>query len=219
MTAYDNAEIRKNTESMKDQSYLAAKRSFDLLISAAVCTLGMPAFIGLCAAIALDDPHGSPVFVQERVGKRGRLFKMYKLRTMCADAEAMKQDLMRFNESDEPVFKIENDPRITKVGKFLRRSHMDELPQFFNVLKGDMSIVGPRPPLPEEVAKYSERDMLRLSVRPGITCYWQTRPDRYEMSFEDWVGQDIRYIREMSVWTDLKLIAATAGAAIQMTGR
>lgn len=143
---------------------------------------------------------------------------MYKFRSMVADAESRLPELWALNEKDGPVFKIVNDPRITRVGRFIRKTSIDELPQFLNVLKGDMSIVGPRPALPKEVAKYDARQRQRLLVRPGITCYWQTRRNRDSISFDEWVGLDLLYIRRLSVWVDLKLIIQTVGVVLTAQG-
>ena len=136
----------------------------------------------------------SPIFTQRRVGRNGKLFKMYKFRTMCPDAEQKLKDLMERNEKDGPVFKMKNDPRITRVGKFLRKTSIDELPQLFNVLKGEMSIVGPRPALPREVTQYTAYEWQRLYVTPGLSCYWQIAPHRDQLSFEEWMdtGREVR---------------------------
>ena len=166
----------------------------------------------------LDDPKGSPLFVQTRVGKDGKEFRFYKFRSMVVDAEKQLEDLMDQNEMDGPVFKIKDDPRITRVGKFIRRTSIDELPQLWNVLKGDMSIVGPRPPVPREVAQYTDYQRQRLNVTPGLTCYWQVQRDRNYCSFDEWVEMDIRYIRERSVGTDMKIIFKTFGAVLGMNG-
>ena len=137
------------------------------------------------------------------------LFKMYKFRTMCPDAEQKLKDLMERNEKDGPVFKMKNDPRITRVGKFLRKTSIDELPQLFNVLKGEMSIVGPRPALPREVAQYTAYEWQRLYVTPGLSCYWQIAPHRDQLSFEEWMDLDIKYVHERSFPVDWKIIFRT----------
>ena len=144
---------------------------------------------------------------------------MYKFRTMVANAENMKDGLAEQNEMDGPVFKIKDDPRITRIGKFLRTTSIDELLQLFNVLKGDMSLVGPRPPLIEEVALYDDYQKLRLVVTPGLTCFWQTANDRNDISFNDWVEMDINYIETRTFWLDIKIIARTILVVITREGR
>ena len=195
-----------------------AKRTFDVLFSLFVLVVFAWLFAIVAVAIKLDDPEGPVIFRQVRVGRDGREFVMYKFRSMVADAESRLPELWALNEKDGPVFKIVNDPRITRVGRFIRKTSIDELPQFLNVLKGDMSIVGPRPALPKEVAKYDARQRQRLLVRPGITCYWQTRRNRDSISFDEWVGLDLLYIRRLSVWVDLKLIIQTVGVVLTAQG-
>ena len=190
--------------------YLINKRIFDIVFSLAVLILLSPVYLILALLIVLDDPHAGPIYAQTRVGKDGKPFRFYKFRTMVKDADRMLDSLLDLNEKrGGPAFKIKDDPRITRVGRFLRKTSLDELPQFFNVLKGDMSVVGPRPPLPHEVAQYSPYHMQRLSVTPGLTCYWQTRKNRDAIQFEDWVEMDLQYIRERSYLLDLKLILLT----------
>ncbi len=200
-------------------AYRVIKRSFDIGFSVAMMIALMPLFLFIALAIWLDDPHASPLFFQERVGLRGNTFRMVKFRSMYADAEEYRADLAVHNEKDGPVFKIADDPRITRVGRFIRRTSLDELPQFWNVLKGDMSVVGPRPALPAEVEYYSQRDYLRLCVRPGITCYWQIQSNRDSISFSEWVGLDLLYIRQASVRTDVAIIAKTVGCVFTAQGR
>ena len=168
-------------------------------------------FAIICLIILINDKEASPIFVQQRVGKNGKLFNIYKFRTMCANAEEKIVELQELNEADGPVFKIKDDPRITRVGKFIRKTSIDELPQFFNVLAGSMSLVGtrPRPPLPKEVEQYRESDKLRLLVTPGLTCYWQATKNRNDVSFDEWMEMDRRYIMERSAWGDIKLIFKT----------
>lgn len=190
--------------------YLINKRIFDIVFSLAVLILLSPVYLILALLIVLDDPHAGPIYAQTRVGKDGKPFRFYKFRTMVKDADRMLDSLLDLNEKrGGPAFKIKDDPRITRVGRFLRKTSLDELPQFFNVLRGDMSVVGPRPPLPHEVAQYSPYHMQRLSVTPGLTCYWQTRKNRDAIQFEDWVEMDLQYIRERSYLLDLKLILLT----------
>ena len=143
---------------------------------------------------------------------------MYKFRTMYKDAEARRAELEKHNEKDGPVFKIANDPRITRVGRFLRKTSLDELPQLFNVLKGEMTLVGPRPPLPSEVAYYTSYEEMRLSVTPGLTCVWQVQPKRDEIRFADWVDMDLKYIGTRSIWLDLWLVFRTVLVVIRSSG-
>lgn len=198
--------------------YRAAKRAFDVALSLAVLAALSPLLLLTAAAIKLDDPEGPALFRQTRVGRGGRPFTMYKFRSMCADAEARLEGLRHLNEKDGPVFKIADDPRITRVGRIIRRTSIDELPQFVNVLLGDMSVVGPRPALPREVEQYDERQRQRLLVKPGITCYWQTRRDRDSVGFDEWVDLDLLYIRERGPWTDLGLVAQTIGVVLTAQG-
>ena len=143
---------------------------------------------------------------------------MYKFRSMYVDAEERLNELLKDNEMDGPAFKIKDDPRITKVGHFIRKTSIDELPQLFNILKGDMSIVGPRPALPREVALYKQEWKQRMYVTPGLTCYWQIQPDRNTISFEDWMAMDLQYIQDRSFLTDRKIIFQTIGAVIHKQG-
>ncbi|MBN2763880.1 MAG: sugar transferase, partial [Bacteroidales bacterium] len=158
------------------------------------------------------------IFRQERVGLRGRKFYIYKFRTMVANAEDLKEKLMAQNESDGPTFKIKKDPRITFIGSVLRKTGLDELPQLFNVLKGEMSLIGPRPPLPKEVAKYERWHLRRLSVKPGITCTWQIIPNRNEVRFDNWMKLDIQYIDGWSIKKDLELFFRTIKTVFHGTG-
>lgn len=200
-------------------TYIIGKRIFDSLCSLLSLVVLWPVLLMIAAAIYIDDPHGSPFFLQKRVGKDGKLFTMYKFRTMIHGAENMRPDLDQLNEMDGPVFKIKNDPRITKIGSFLRRTGLDELPQLYNVLKGDMSFVGPRPPLPEEVKCYTEYQKQRLRVVPGLTCMWQITPDRNDITFQDWVKMDLDYIEHRCFLLDLKLILRTPLAMLREGGR
>ena len=157
--------------------------------------------------------------MQKRVGKDGKLFNVYKFRTMYVDADKRKAELMEQNEMDGPVFKIKDDPRITRLGKIFRKLSIDELPQLFNVLRGDMSLVGPRPPLPDEVKEYSDYQKLRLIVTPGITCDWQIADNRNDIPFDQWVEMDLNYIEHRTTWGDLKIIFKTPFAMLSATGR
>ena len=198
--------------------YRFVKRTFDIAFSLSVIILFSWVYAITAIAIKIDDPSGKVIFVQNRVGENKKLFKMYKFRSMYADAEERLSSLTHLNEKDGPVFKIKDDPRITKVGKFIRKTSIDELPQFFNVLLGDMSIVGPRPALPKEVNQYTVYQNSRLLVKPGITCFWQATPNRDDVSFDDWVTMDIDYIRHCSVSTDVKLIVRTIGVVLTSQG-
>lgn len=198
--------------------YRFCKRAFDIVFSLAV-------LVGLCwlyaivaMAIKLDDPHGPVLFKQVRVGRDGREFQMYKFRSMVTDAETRLAQLLERNEKTGPVFKLHDDPRVTRVGRVIRKVSLDELPQFVNVLKGDLSVVGPRPALPREVAEYSDRDRQRLLVKQGLTCFWQVQPDRDDISFDEWVDLDLRYIRECGLWVDVKVIARTVVCVVAGRG-
>lgn len=198
--------------------YWMGRRTQDLVLSAAALALLWP-MMGLVAlAIWLDSPGASPIFVQERVGRDGRLFRFYKFRSMVPDAEARLAGMLDQNEMDGPVFKIRDDPRVTRVGRFLRRTGIDELPQLVNILKSDMSIVGPRPALPREAAQYTDYERQRLYVTPGLTCYWQIMPHRNQLSFAQWVELDLQYIQERSFWLDWKIIARTFRTVLRMYG-
>ncbi|MCD8049659.1 MAG: sugar transferase [Clostridia bacterium] len=198
--------------------YWIGKRTFDICASFVALIVLSPLFLVVALLIYIDDPHGSPFFSQERVGRKGKVFRCWKFRSMVMNAEDMLDDLQDRNEKSGPVFKIHDDPRITRVGKFIRRTSIDELPQLWNILKGDMSIVGPRPPLPKEVAQYDDYQKLRLLVTPGLTCYWQVKNNRDEISFDEWVDLDIKYISERSFWVDIKLIFQTVKVSVTGQG-
>lgn len=198
--------------------YRLAKRSFDVLFSLEVIIIFSWLFLLVALAIKMDDPTGPVFFRQERVGKDGKRFHMWKFRSMYADAEERLDELMQYNEKDGPVFKMKDDPRVTRVGHFIRRTSLDELPQFFNVLRGEMSVVGPRPALPSEVAQYNDFQAQRLSCEAGITSYWQVQKNRDSLSFAEWVYLDLLYVRTRSFVTDLKIIAQTAGAVLTAQG-
>ncbi len=199
---YANADKQKT-------SYCIFRRTQDVFFSLLAIVVLFPVFLILGIAIFIDSPGASPIYAQKRVGKNGKIFNFYKFRSMVPNAEAMLDELLDQNEMDGPVFKIGNDPRITRIGKIIRKNSLDELPQLFNVLKGDMSICGPRPALPREFEKYSDHQMFRLSIKPGLTCYWQVQPSRNSISFDDWVELDLKYIRERSFWLDWNLIFKT----------
>ena len=200
-------------------AYWKQKRLFDIVVSSASLLLLIPVFAVISAAIWLDDPHGGPIFKQIRIGRHGKPFVLYKFRTMVVNAEALREELLVQNEMDGPVFKIRSDPRITRVGRFLRRVSLDELPQLFNVLKGDMSMVGPRPPLPGEVELYTDYQRLRLIVTPGLTCQWQVSPNRNDIPFQQWVEMDLDYIQHRTMLQDIKLILKTPGVMLRRGGR
>lgn len=195
---------------------LTVKRGIDVVGAAGALLVSAPVLALAAIAIKLDD--GGPIFFsQTRCGLYGRRFSMIKLRTMCVDAEERKGDLVEMNEMDGPVFKVKLDPRITRVGAFLRKYSLDELPQFWNVLNGDMSMVGPRPPVPEEVLYYEISERRRLSMRPGITCIWQVG-GRNEVGFEEWVKLDLQYIDHWSLALDAKILAQTVPAVLLARG-
>ena len=194
--------------------YWVLRRAQDIVFSLLALILLAPLALLISLAIVLDSPGDGAIFRQRRVGRDGKLFWLYKFRTMCPDAE----ELLSQNQMDGPVFKIKGDPRITRVGRFLRKTSLDELPQLLNVLQGDMSIVGPRPALPREVELYSDYQRQRLYVTPGLSCYWQIAPHRNEMSFDEWVALDMKYIQERSFWVDWKIIFLTVRAMLMKYG-
>mgnify|MGYP003249724870 FL=1 len=198
--------------------YRFLKRLFDIAFSLFILIAFSWLFLIIAIAIKVDDPKGPVFFKQKRVAKDGREFQMYKFRSMCVDAESRLGELKSLNEKTGPVFKMSNDPRVTRVGHWLRKLSLDELPQFVNVLKNDLAVVGPRPALPAEVATYTLRQRQRLLVKPGITCYWQTRRNRDSITFDEWVELDLLYIRKCSLWTDFKLIVQTVGCVLTAQG-
>lgn len=189
--------------------YEIIKRLIDIICSFMGLLAFSPLFI-IIAIIIKFTSKGPVFFSQKRVGKYGREFDMYKFRSMVVNAEELKEKLAAQNEMSGPMFKMKDDPRVTKVGKFIRKTSLDELPQLWNVLKGDMSLVGPRPSLPKEVAQFEEWMYKRLEVKPGLTCYWQVS-GRNNIDFEDWMKLDIRYVEEKNLWIDIKLIFRTVG--------
>ena len=194
----------------------AAKRLIDVVIAAVALMVLSPVLV--CAALMVKLTSGGPVFyAQDRAGWRGRPFRFLKFRSMCRDAHEKRHELEGQNEVDGPVFKIRNDPRITRGGRVLRKLSLDELPQLVHVLSGKMSLVGPRPPLPEEVAAYGSWEAQRLLVKPGITCIWQTS-GRSDLDFRTWVRMDIAYIRDWSLWLDVKLLVRTVPAILSGHG-
>ncbi len=194
---------------------LALKRGFDILASGVALWVLAPLLLGVAVLVRLTS-RGPVLFRQNRVGLNGKPFRMLKFRTMVENADAMKDQLAAQNEMDGPVFKMKNDPRVTPLGRFLRKFSIDELPQLVNVLRGDMTVVGPRPPVPKEVAKYEGWQRRRLSVRPGLTCTWQVS-GRNEISFEQWMYMDLQYIDNWTFTRDIALILKTV--PVVLTGR
>lgn len=188
--------------------YEQLKRSVDIGCSLAGLLLLSPVFVLIGLLIKLEDPRGTVFFYQTRVGKDGKPFRMYKFRSMVSNAEERLKELMAQNEVQGAMFKMKNDPRVTRVGRFIRKTSIDELPQLVNVLLGDMSLVGPRPPLPREVAEYTPYDRQRLDVTPGCTGLWQVS-GRSSLSFEQMVELDLRYVRERSLGMDFRILLRT----------
>lgn len=199
----------ESKSSVEFSVYEGIKRLIDVVCSFIGVVVLSPLFI-IIAIIIKTTSKGPVFFSQKRVGKNGKEFDMYKFRSMVVNAEELKEKLAAQNEMSGPMFKMKDDPRVTKVGKFIRKTSIDELPQLWNILKGDMSLVGPRPSLPKEVAQFEEWMYRRLEVKPGLTCYWQVS-GRNNIDFEDWMKLDIKYVKERSTWIDIKLIFKTMG--------
>lgn len=197
----------ESESSMEFSLYEVIKRLIDIACSFLGVILLSPLFIIIAIIIKITSK-GPVFFSQKRVGKNGKEFNMYKFRSMVVNAEELKEKLAAQNEMSGPMFKMKDDPRVTKVGKFIRKTSIDELPQLWNVLKGDMSLVGPRPSLPKEVAQFENWMYRRLEVKPGLTCYWQVS-GRNNIDFEDWMKLDIKYVDERSTFIDIKLIFKT----------
>ncbi|MDN3450100.1 sugar transferase [Planococcus sp. APC 3906] len=198
----------ESAASQEAKYYFFFKRMIDVTFSLMGMLLLLPLFLVIYILIKAEDMHGSVLFKQQRVGKNGELFYMYKFRSMVSNAEALKEALLQQNEATGPVFKIKYDPRVTKVGRVIRRMSIDELPQLINVLRGEMSLVGPRPALPDEVEQYTEYEKQRIQVTPGLTCYWQVS-GRSNIRFDEWIALDLKYIEQKSLWVDFKLIFKT----------
>lgn len=198
--------------------YWPFRRLQDIVLSILAIAVLWPFLLLIALIIVIDSPGASPIFSQTRIGRNGKEFTFYKFRSMIPDAEDKLGELLPKNEMSGPVFKIKEDPRITRVGRVIRKCGIDELPQLVNILRGDMSIVGPRPALPREVAQYDAYAMQRLIVTPGLTCYWQIQPNRNQLTFDEWLELDLKYIRERSFLTDWKIIFATFATVIRMTG-
>ncbi|WP_195949143.1 sugar transferase [Clostridium saudiense] len=196
-----------NIDENRKRIYEISKRAIDIIGAGSGLLLLSPVIVIVACAIKFTSK-GPIFFSQKRVGKNGELFDMYKFRSMVVNAEELKEKLAHQNEMSGPMFKMKDDPRVTKVGKFIRKTSLDELPQLLNVLKGDMSLVGPRPSLPKEVAQFEKWMYKRLSVKPGLTCFWQVS-GRNNIDFEDWMKLDIKYVDERNIWIDIKLIFKT----------
>jgi exopolysaccharide biosynthesis polyprenyl glycosylphosphotransferase len=195
---------------------LLLKRGMDLVLGTLILVLLLPILAIIAIAVKLDSP-GPVLYLSERIGKRGRVFRCIKFRTMVRDAERRRAAIMHMNERDGVLFKITNDPRITRVGRFLRKYSLDELTQFLNVLRGDMSIVGPRPPLASEVREYKLSHLRRLDVMPGITGLWQVQA-RQDPSFDNYISLDVAYVETWSIWLDLKILIRTIVVVFAGTG-
>jgi exopolysaccharide biosynthesis polyprenyl glycosylphosphotransferase len=195
---------------------LLLKRVLDIVLSGMALLALSPVLLAIAIAVKLDS-HGPVFYFSERIGKKGRVFRCTKFRTMVRDAEKRRDEMMHMNERDGVLFKISNDPRITRLGRLLRKYSLDELPQFFNVLRGEMSIVGPRPPIASEVREYKLNHLRRLDVMPGITGLWQVQA-RQDPSFDEYISLDVAYIENWSLWLDLKIIVRTVGVVFAGTG-
>ena len=193
--------------------YLFLKRLIDIVGAGIGLIVASPIMLIVAILIKIEDPKGPIIFAQERNGQYPKTFRMYKFRSMYVDAEERLQDLLHLNEQSGPAFKIKDDPRITKIGKFIRKTSLDELPQLINILKGEMSIVGPRPAILREVQLYNDYQMQRLLVKPGLTCIWQVS-GRNNIGFDEWVELDIKYIKTRNLWLDIKLILMTIPALL-----
>ena len=197
--------------------YEVCKRIFDIVMSTLALIVLSPVFLAVAIAIKREDG-GTVFFKQDRMTKGARVFGMYKFRSMCPDAEEKLQELMNQNEMDGPAFKMQDDPRITKVGRFIRKTSIDELPQLVNIIKGDMSIIGPRPPLAWEVEQYTPYQLHRLDVKTGLSCYRECYGRSNIRDFDEWVESDLKYIRERSMWTDIKVILLTIKVVLKCEG-
>ena len=226
----ENSVLEKQNKALLDRdqvlrlrrNYWVVRRTQDILLSVLAILVLWPVMLLVALAVWIDSPGASPIFAQDRVGRDGKVFRFYKFRSMIPNAEDKLKDLLDQNEMEGPAFKIKDDPRITRVGRFIRKTSLDELPQLWNILRGDMSIVGPRPPLPREVAEYGEYENQRLLVTPGLTCYWQIQPRRNQLSFDEWVALDVKYIEDSCekgrFLVDWKIIFGTFGAVLGMNG-
>lgn len=195
----------------------AVKRGLDVLLAGTALLLLLPLLLVIAVLIKLDST-GPVLYTSTRLGKRGKPFTMWKFRSMCPGADGLKGHLQHLNTLQGPVFKMKADPRVTRLGKWLRRASLDELPQLWNIVVGDMALVGPRPPLPEEAADYASWHWRRLDVTPGLTGLWQVEARASEPDFNRWVAYDLRYIDEWSLWLDLRIIARTVPAVLRGHG-
>ena len=211
--------LNKEEVLRKARRYWFVRRTQDILLSGLALLVLWPVIAVFALIIWIDSPGASPIFAQDRVGRNGKVFRFYKLRSMIPNAESKLEALLDQNEMEGPAFKIKEDPRITKVGRFIRKTSIDELPQLWNIFKGDMSIVGPRPPLPREVAQYDDYQLQRLYITPGLTCFWQIQPHRNDLSFDEWMELDLQYIQQRSFLTDWKIIFGTVGAVLGLNGQ
>lgn len=214
---YDNLVWIDQEKIRRQKGYDFFKRTIDIVGSFSGLIITMPIMLWVTYKIRREEPGSPVIFRQTRVGRNGKLFTMYKFRSMCIDAENKLDELLTKNEVDGAMFKMKDDPRVTKIGKLIRKTSLDELPQLLNVLKGNMSLVGPRPPLEREVVEYSPHDMQRLLVKPGCSGLWQVS-GRNEVGFEEMVDFDVEYIQKRSIPNDLKIIWKTIRVMIKSSG-
>ena len=200
-----------------DKGYERTKRFLDVVVSLVLLVILFVPMAVVALIIVIDSPGASPIYMQERVGLNGKTFRLDKFRSMVPNADKQLNSLLSQNEMQGPAFKMKNDPRITRFGRLIRKVCVDELPQLVNILKGEMSFVGPRPPLPREVDQYTDFQKQRLTVIPGLTCYWQIG-GRANIEWEEWVELDLDYIEDMSLWTDIKMIVKTVPAVLKGEG-
>lgn len=201
--------VDRKTNLHEHRAYWCVRRAQDIFFSLLALIALSPLMLLTCIAVWIDSPGASPVFSQLRVGRNGKLFRLYKFRSMCPNAESKLNDLLQDNEMDGPVFKMKDDPRITRVGHFIRKTSIDELPQFFDVVRGDMSLVGTRPPTLDEYKQYESHHKRRLSMKPGITGLWQVSGRSDIENFEDVVKLDVQYIDNWTLWGDIKILFKT----------
>ena len=211
-------EVNRKENLRNHRLYWIGRRTQDVILSSLALVVLSPIMLATAIAIVVDDPSAGPVFSQERIGRNGKPFKFYKFRSMCPNAEAKLDDLLDQNEMDGPVFKIKDDPRITRVGKFIRKTSIDELPQFFDVVRGSMSLVGTRPPTLDEYRQYESHHKRRLSMKPGITGLWQVSGRSDIDDFEEVVKLDVQYIDNWSIWMDIYLLFRTVGVVFDRKG-
>jgi exopolysaccharide biosynthesis polyprenyl glycosylphosphotransferase len=213
----ETAPVFPTGEEIARAAYPAAKRAFDVVFSLTLLVVLVPLLLLIAAAVAATSP-GPVLFRQTRVGQDSKTFTFLKFRSMVAEAEALKANLVSLNEAGGPVFKVKNDPRVTSIGRWLRKTSLDELPQLINILRGEMSFVGPRPPLPDEVAQYTPYQRRRLEVQQGLTGLWQVTGRSDVTNFEQWVALDLEYIERSSFWFDLMLVVRTIPAVLLSKG-